>query len=232
MKYSVLFGAAALFSLSIIAADSGPKDEVINAAKQLGEKENYSWRTTVKVPESAQFRPGPTEGKTEKGGSTVLKMTFRDNDVEAVLKGDKGALHGENGWESVSELENAEGRGRFMGAMLRNFKVPTEQAAELAKETKELKKDGDSYSGELTAEGAKALMRFRRGGDGPEASGAKGHAKFWVKDGVLNKYEFHVQGSMNFNGNDVDVDRTTTVEIKDIGSTKVEVPEGARKKLS
>jgi len=232
MKNCVLVGVATLFSLSILAADSGPKEEVTNAAKQLGEKENYSWRTTVKVPESAQFRPGPTEGKTEKGGATVLKMTFRDNDIEAVLKGDKGALHGENGWESLSELENAEGRGRFMGAMLRNFKVPTEQASELAKETKELKKDGDTYSGELTAEGAKSLMRFRRGGDAPEVSGAKGHAKFWVKDGVLNKYEFHVQGSMTFNGNDVDVDRTTTVEIKDIGSTKVEVPEGAKKKLS
>jgi hypothetical protein len=37
---------------------------------------------------------------------------------------------------------------------------------------------------------------------------------------------------MNFNGNDIDVDRDTTVEIKDVGATKVEVPEGAKKKLS
>ena len=32
--------------------------------------------------------------------------------------------------------------------------------------------------------------------------------------------------------NDVDIDRTTTTEIKDIGSTKVTVPEEAKKKLS
>ena len=52
------------------------------------------------------------------------------------------------------------------------------------------------------------------------------------KDGVLSKFEFKVTGTMNFNGNDIDVDRTTTVEIKDVGNTKVEVPEGAKKKLS
>jgi len=38
--------------------------------------------------------------------------------------------------------------------------------------------------------------------------------------------------NMNFNGNDVDIDRTTTVEIKEVGSTKVDVPEEAKKKLS
>jgi hypothetical protein len=37
---------------------------------------------------------------------------------------------------------------------------------------------------------------------------------------------------MEINGNDVDMDRTTTVEIKDVGTTKVEVPEGAKKKFS
>ena len=36
---------------------------------------------------------------------------------------------------------------------------------------------------------------------------------------------------MSFNGNDVDIDRTTTVAIKDIGTTKVEVPDDAKKKL-
>jgi len=36
----------------------------------------------------------------------------------------------------------------------------------------------------------------------------------------------------NFNGEDRDVDRTTTVEIKDVGTTKIDVPEAAKKKLS
>jgi hypothetical protein len=120
-----------------------------------------------------------------------------------------------------------------MAGMARNFKAPAAQAVEVAQAAKELKKDSDVYSGDLTEEGAKNLMRFRRGGnDGPTINDAKGSAKFWVKDGVLTKYEYKVTGSMNFNGNDIDVDRTSTVEIKDVGSTKVEVPEGAKKKLS
>ena len=56
--------------------------------------------------------------------------------------------------------------------------------------------------------------------------------KFWLKDGLLTKYEFNVKGTMSFNGNEFDNDRTTTVEIKNVGSTKVEVPEEAKKKLS
>ena len=39
-------------------------------------------------------------------------------------------------------------------------------------------------------------------------------------------------GTISFNGNDFENDRTTTVEIKEVGSTKVEVPEEAKKKLS
>ena len=39
-------------------------------------------------------------------------------------------------------------------------------------------------------------------------------------------------GKFTFNGNDREVDRTTTVEIKEVGTTKVDVPEDAKKKLS
>jgi hypothetical protein len=37
---------------------------------------------------------------------------------------------------------------------------------------------------------------------------------------------------MEFNNNEVKINRTTTVEIKDVGTTKVQVPEEAKKKLS
>jgi hypothetical protein len=161
-------------------------------------------------------------------------MTFGDNMTEAVIKGDKATYTNQDGDWQLAE-DGGEGRGRFMGAMLRNYKAPAAQALDIINGVKELKKEGDVYSGDLTEEGAKALMSFRgrrAGGEGPQVKDAKGSAKFWVKDGVLSKYEYKVTGSMNFNGNDVDVDRTTTTEIKDIGATKVVVPEAAKKKLS
>jgi hypothetical protein len=118
--------------------------------------------------------------------------------------------------------------------MLQSFKAPAAQAEDLAGKAKEIKKDGDAYAGDLTDEGAKALLTFggRGGANAPEVSGAKSSVKFWIKDGVLAKYELKVKGTVSFNGNDREVDRTTTVEIKDIGTTKVAVPEDAKKKMS
>jgi hypothetical protein len=227
MKTSVLFSAMTVLAGSLIAADSSPKDDIIAAAKKLGGQANYSWKTVVVVPESAQFKPGPTEGQTEKDGFTHLTMSFGDNTTQAVMKGDKAAAtNPEGGWQSLADLDNAEGPGRFLGRIIRNFKVPAAQAAELATAAKELKKDGDVYSGDLTEEGAKAQFRFGN------VSNPKGSVKFWVKDGALTKFEFKVTGKVDFNGNEFDVDRATTVEVKEVGTTKVNVPEEAKKKLS
>jgi hypothetical protein len=164
-------------------------------------------------------------------------MTRNDNTIEVVMQDGKSAIKTpDNGWQTPAEAaDDDQGPGRFLGRMAENFKAPAAQAEELAGQVKEIKKDGGVYAGDLTEEGAKALLSFRRpGGDdnGPTVNGAKGSVKFWVKDGELTKYEFNVQGTINFNGNDRDVNRTTTIEIKDVGSTKVTVPDEAKKKLS
>lgn len=226
MKRIIACNVLCLLASPLLAADSGPRDDVIAAAKKLAEKANYTWKTTVVVPESAQFKPGPTDGKTEKDGFTYVTMSFGDNLTEAAMKGDKALITNQDGdWQLASELEGGEGRGRFLGRMVRNLKAPAAQATELAGVTKELKKDGDVYSGDLTEEGAKAQFRFGN------VSNPKGSVKFWLKDGVLSKYEFKVKGKVDFNGNEMDVDRATTTEVKDVGTTKVNVPEAAKKKL-
>jgi hypothetical protein len=231
MKTSIVFGIIALTAVSLVAAESTPKDDVTNAAKALGEKASYSWHTTVAVPADSQFKPGPTDGKTVKDGATDVTMSFGDNTTEIVLQGGKSAVHTQDGgWQALSELDD-QGPGRFLGTMVKNFKAPATQATELAGQAKELKKDGDVYSSDLTEDGAKSLLQFRRGGTAT-VSDSKGTVKFWIKDGVLSKYEFKVQGKVSFNGNDRDVDRTTTVELKDVGTTKVEVSDDAKKKLS
>ena len=230
MKSRMLVCAVTLIAGSLIAADS---DDVKSAAKKLAGASGYSWKTTVEAPQSSRFRPGPTEGKTEKEGYTKLSMTFGDNSSEAFLKEGKGAAKVEGEWRSLSDLEGDQGPGAFMGRYLRNFKAPAADAEEIAGKTKELKKEGDAYSGDLTEEGAKSLILFgRRAGGGASASKATGSVKFWVKDGQLAKYQYKVQGTINFNGEDRDVERTTTVEIKDVGTTKVEVPDEAKKKIS
>jgi hypothetical protein len=238
MKLPIMASLVVLLAGSLSAADSSPADEVKAAAKKLADKGNYSWHTTVAVPEGARFRPGPTDGKTEKDGFTFLTLTRRTGSTDAVLKGGKGALKTEEGWKSLSEATADDGGGgfnptRFLAMTLQNYKVPATEAEDLAGKVKELKLAEGVYAGDLTEEGAKQLLSFRGpNGGGPEVSGAKGSAKFWLKDGVLSKYEFKVKGTISFNGNDMESERTTTVEVKDVGTTKVTVPDEAKKKVS
>jgi hypothetical protein len=249
MKSLVLVTALLASGVCLLAAD-GPKDDLKAAAKKLADSANYSWKSSTQNANAGgggggggggRFRAGPTEGKTEKDGITHLTMTRGDNTTVAVVKGAKGAIKTDDGWVSAEEAASSEDRQnpvRFVGRMLQNYKTPAVEAAELADKAKELKKDGDAIVGDLTEDAAKALMSFGGrgggggGGGGPTYTGAKGSVKFWVKDGVLSKYETRVQGSVSFNGNDREVDRTTTVEIKDVGTTKVEVPDEAKKRLS
>jgi len=232
MKAKILVGILAIITVSVLAADS--KEEVTAAAKKLGQKENYSWKTTLDFGNFSTT----TEGKVNQEGLACLSMTAGDNTREAFLKGGKAVVKlPEEGWQSLSELENntsGNARGRqFLTRRLQNFKTPAEEAANLVSKTKELKKDEDVYSGELTEAGAKELLTFgrRRGADAPEPKNAKGSVKLWIKDGVLTKYEFKQSGTVTVGDNERDIDGTTTTEIKDVGATKIEIPEAAKKKL-
>ena len=131
-----------------------------------------------------------------------------------------------------------------------DLELPTAAITDLLGDVKSLKEDGGALVGDLTDDGAKGrVMPFgrRRGGRGgpgaggpggggggftpPEATGAKGSVKFWIKDGAVTKYELKSSGNMSFGGNDVAIDRTTTIEFSDVGTTKVDAPADALKKL-
>ena len=245
MKQRILFGALTFLAASLSAADSDSQEEVKRAAKKLAESGSYSWKTTVDVGGgtggggAGRFRPGPTEGKIGKDSVAVLSMARGDNTTQAVIKGDKGAIKTDDGWKSLAELSEGDGgqpnRGMFLARMLRSFKMPVAEAEDLLSKTKEIKKTEGVYTANLTEEGAKSLLTFGRrpGADAPAPKDAKGSVKFWLKDGALSKYEFNIQGKITGREDrEIEINRTTTVEIKDIGSTNVDVPEEAMKKLS
>lgn len=239
MKKNLLIGLIALLAGPLLAADSSPKDDVTKAAAALGNETNYTWQATVEVPADSQFKPGPTDGKTEKDGYTTLSFEFGDNSTEAVTKGTNGAVKTDDGWKSLAEAMKDDGGGgfnptMFIARMVQNYKVPAIEAVSLANAAKELKQDTNLISGDLTEAGAKELLTFRRRGNGdggPTVTNPKGSVKFWLKDGQLVKYQYHVQGTVSFNGNDRDVDRTTTVAIKDVNATKIEVADDAKAKM-
>ncbi len=238
MKQTALWSALALLTTSALAAEAGPKDTIKAAARKLADQPNYAWKTTVESAGGGRFRPGPTEGKTEKGGFTCLSMTRGENTFEAFLKGDKAVVKTDEGWQTADEPGGGGGPGgnpaRFVARMVQNYKVPAAEIEDLLDKVSDLKLVDGAYTGDLTEEGVKSLMTFGRrpGGEGPAISNAKGSVKIWLKDGLPAKYEVHVQGTVTFNNNDMNVDRTTTTEIKAVGQTRVEVPAEARQKLS
>lgn len=227
---------------SLLAADAKPKDVVEAAMRKLAEQANYSWRTTVSSLETNQstLKPGPTDGKTEKGGYTCLALTRGTNTIEAVLKNGKGAMKTADGWKPLAETskgtKDAPNPMRLIALMLLDYQVPTTQMLDLASKTKDLTLTNGIYTGELTDAGVNQLLSFRRAGmggsGGPVAHNGKGIVQFSVKDGLISKCEFRLQGTLSSGGSNHTLDRTTVVEIKDVGTTKITVPEEAAKAAS
>jgi hypothetical protein len=225
LPLSFVFGLAAT---ALAAADADLVTQVKNAAKKLADQPNYSWTTTSKSEGSgSNFRMGPVEGKTEKGGYTCITGSIGENKFEVAMKGDKFAVKREDTWESGDDLAQ---ENNWMARRFKDYKAPAAEAEDLVAKVKELRKTDDrALAGEMTEAGAKEV--FSRWGRRAEPTGAKGSAKFWLNDGVLVKYEYNLQGKITVNNEERDINRTTTVEFKDVGKTKVDVPAEAKKKL-
>lgn len=215
---------------SLTAASADPKTEVSDGIKKLAQQSGYSWTYTPKTEgsESAR-RQGPMEGKTEKDGFSHLKVEVGDVTAEVAFKGEKMIVNYNGDWLSTAEI----GENNRNVQRLKAMKRPTDEAETLASKATALKKESDGvYSSDLDGAAAKEMFALL-GRRAAEAPTAKGSVKFWVKDGRLAKYEFVVRGKIT-TGEDkreVDLSRTTTVEIKEVGSTKVSLPEDAKKKL-
>jgi hypothetical protein len=230
-----------LSALSLSTCFGGPKEDVQAAVGKLTDAANYTWTSTTAI-EGAQFGPGTVTGKAEKGGYAVLTQEREGNTTVAVRKGEMGVVKTDEGWKTAEQLRAAAqngggggGGGGLRGAALLRSPLPGAEAALLADKAKELVAAEGAIGGDLTEAGAKEMMiigRGRPGGQTPEVKNAKGSVKYWLKDGVVSKMQVKVSGTMaGRDGSDRDITRTTTYEFKDLGTTKVEVPEDAKKQL-
>ncbi|HUO06908.1 MAG TPA: hypothetical protein VM008_01125 [Phycisphaerae bacterium] len=238
-----LFATFAVFAVSSLSAFGDAKDDLMAAVKKTADGPNYSWSSKVEMGGNA-LGAGTSTGKTEKDGYTWVNQPVRDQTYELMIKGKKAMIKTDDGWKTAEELSGGGGGGggfnpqRMLAMMASNYQTPLVQAERSLKNLDTVKAETDGFSGNLTEEGAKQMLMFRRppnanGGDGggPEVTNAKADVRVWTKDGEVTKLQYHVTGSVSFNGNDREVDRTTTIEIKDVGTTKVVVPDEVKKKL-
>jgi len=219
------------------------KEDVKAAAKKLSDAPNYSWTTAIKnnaenPAPGARFGPGAMEGKTEKDGVTWFSMKQGENTFEYALKGEKFAMKFRDQWMGSGDVPGAGQQGRpdptaFAARMVKTLKPVSQGVGEAVDKLKDLKSEGDGlYTGEFTPEGAKDQLVPKTGGNfSPSVTDAKGTVKIWIKDGMLVKFESTLQGKITFGQRETEINRTTTTEIKDVGSTKIELPDEAKKKL-
>jgi hypothetical protein len=230
MKFSLTLTLIPLLTAAVLAAESTPLNQVKAAAHALADQKNYAWVSTPRSEGgTANWRQGPTYGQTEKDGFTYFKFELGDNTIEAAFRGDKRAIKMEYDWVASTELE---GDQAWIAERLKAYRAPAGEAEQLVDATTKLEKQPDgSFSGSLTPEKVTDLLLMGRRTN-TQPKDLKGSARFWIKEGLLSKYEYNLQGKVT--GRDeqeVQVNRTTTVEVKDIGVTKVQVPEQGKKKL-
>jgi hypothetical protein len=244
MLQRVLISTLSLLAFSAAAVHADPKDDIQAAIQKLADGGNYSWTRTVE----GGFGRGPQDGKT-KDGLTWLSIQMRDNSYEVITKGDKAAVKTDDGWKSKEELTAAASSDdaggppspeRMLLFIVQGLKTPAEMGKDLAGKLDNIQKTDDGFSADLTPDAAKEQLMFRprRPTTTPDAnapvvevSNAKASIKISIKDGDVTKFEMHVTGTRSFNGNDRDVDQTITTEIKDVGTTTIDVPADAKAKL-
>jgi hypothetical protein len=246
MLHRVFIATLSLLAFSVAAAHADPKDDIQAAIQKLVDGGNYSWTRTVE----GGFGRGPQNGKTQKDGLTWLSIQMRDNSYEVLTNGEKAAVKTEDGWKSKADLtaaaSNDDGGGgppspeRMLLFLVQNIRTPADMSKDLVSKLENIQKTDDGFTADLTPDAAKEQLMFRRrrattqpDANAPqmEVSNAKATIKLTIKDGNLTKVEMHVTGTRTFNGNDNDVDQTTTTEIKDVGTTKIDVPDDAKAKL-
>jgi hypothetical protein len=235
MKKALLTGLLGLLAHTLSAAESSPQDKITSAVKRLGDAPNCSWTTTIKEGHSNSAPFPPIVGKADKGGLMYLSFMIGVTPSEAYVEGQKGILKTREGWKTFDEVAQPGGFAAAIVRILRGFKTPSAETAALSGKLKDVKEDGEVLSGDLKEEAVKELLEFvtpgQEGQPPPKITDIKGSMKCWVQQGVLTKYEINIAGKVARGLQKSAVDRTTTVEIRDLGTTKLEVPPEAKPKM-
>ncbi len=94
--------------------------------------------------------------------------------------------------------------------------------------------DADGVSGTLTDLGAQLLL-VRDGQKEIEPRRAAGTFKLWIRGGIVTKYQVKLEGVLSVvtkaGRKNIEVHQTVNTVLKDVGTTRVEVPDEARRKL-
>ena len=217
-----------------LAADpppaSDPPQVVKDAIQKLADSANFTWRAITR--ETSQSVTVIQDGQTQQDGSTLIRLNSGGSNIQIALKGGSSVLNVGGAWMTADEATDQRQAARFMSTVT----SPALVAGRIASRLDNLRADGSEFVAQLSGGEVNNVIsplysldaiRIR----GVSETGAKATIKFWITAGVLTKYQVHATGTMTRGGDATPVDLTVTVDFRDIGTTKVSLPEQARKKL-
>ncbi|HAM70269.1 MAG TPA: hypothetical protein DCM86_01325 [Verrucomicrobiales bacterium] len=224
------------------AADATPIEEIHAAVKKLALATNYSWsiHTENVNTNSTRKAPSPVDGKTSSEGITALVFHRPDTTLEVYLRQTNGVVKLKDQWKTLkdaAEINEPAGRNpaRYLAKMATAYRTPAEDARVLMASMVKVEKVVDAIEGDLTSTATHDLIAngSRRGDNLPPGlTDPHASVKFWIKEGSVERFQYHISGSMTFGATEVKLDRLTTVEIKDVGTTKLEVPDEVKRLLA
>lgn len=245
----------ALLAASIATVASGaPADDVAAAVRKLADAPNYTWTIATEtivsdtiggVTSRYPSSEGPAEAKTEKNGYTLSTERHRTATggefiTLRAMKDGKTVLQLPNGtwtrFEDLMEPVIAVGAMPASAGAPPPMAAPATELALLVGKVKEFKSADGMLSGEMSAFATTLLLRSAFG-ESPfpplPPSSVHGVLRIWLKAGLPVRYEVRVDGALTTtDGNRRALENVETVEIKDVGSTKVDVPAEAKRLLA
>src|SRR5688500_13430658 len=98
------------------AAYADAKQDVVAATRKLA-GDSYTWKSV-----SEGGFGGTQEGKRQKDGLVWVAVSFRDNTIEVVRKGEQGAVKTQDGWKPLADVAGSDEQGpaRFIARMVQN----------------------------------------------------------------------------------------------------------------
>jgi hypothetical protein len=234
-------------------------DIMISAARRLAEAPNYSWISVQKNSSNGNSSSMTVVGMTERNGVTVTKPTTSQQNAlnvtirsfgptESVWRDGRSVGLREGKWLTPREISAEMERGmaaRGGTNIVRGGTPPTgdefiknpatlsEDLLALAGDVKERQSVNGVFTGRLTDQAVIRRLGTARDRDGTPIIpvNTSSAVKLWLKDGVIEKYEVTVKGTLKLAGNQIHRERTDSTEVKNISTTTVVIPPAATAKL-
>ncbi|MCC9642471.1 arabinan endo-1,5-alpha-L-arabinosidase [Rhodopirellula sp. JC740] len=222
----VIFG---WFTLNLHAKDL-ISNQLSMAIEELETKRSYRWVSESELEGQSGFRPGAMRGTTVADDMIALSISFGSRDLQTVIDGEKAAVTDRDGrWETIAMKDQGYSSGKSSASIARNVETPVEELKKLVPLLTFLRTEDDWIVGDLPANAAEDHLEIRRGGE--TVRRPTGIVRFRINHGSLTKYVVRAEAELVNEDRTNKVSRTKTIQLRDVGTAKWDVPDGASEAL-